>query len=447
MKNIVAIVGRPNVGKSTLFNRLAGKNIAITHDRSGVTRDRIYAEARFGDQEAALVDTGGLEMEFAGEDPISEGIMSQAREAVEEAQLILMVVDGRAGLTPLDQRVVETLRKSGKPVLMAVNKVDGAELDDRLTVEFHVVGFPLIPVSASHGNGIPTLREELELALAKLPVPVESEPDVERGLRLAVLGKPNAGKSSIINAFLGQSRLIVSAVAGTTRDAVDVVLERKDRRYTFVDTAGVRKRAKISDSLERFSVMRALTAAKRSDVAVLVIDAGEGVNVQDKKLLYFIEKEKTPFMVVVNKIDLFTAEERKKLKRSIEEELRMVSHAPVLYVSALKKEGLAKILATAEKITAECDVRITTGELNRAVREALTRYQAPVVKRRRAKFYYLTQVDTKPPTFVFFVNNPELIKDSYKKYMEKTLRQLFGIGTAPIRIHYRASRDSEQKWE
>lgn len=446
MKNIVAIVGRPNVGKSTLFNKLAGKNIAITHDRAGVTRDRIYAEARFGEQEAALVDTGGLEMEFAGDDPISEGIMTQAREAVEEAQIILMVVDGREGLTPLDQRVVETLRKSGKPVLMAVNKVDGPELDDKLSVEFHIVGFPLIPVSAAHGNGIPTLREEIEIALLKLPERAEAAPEVERGLRLAVLGKPNAGKSSIINAFLGQSRLIVSAEAGTTRDAVDVVLERKDRRYTFVDTAGVRKRAKISDTLERFSVTRALTAAKRADVAVLVIDAAEGVNVQDKKLLYFIEKEKTPFMVVVNKIDLFTAEERKKLKRSIEEELRMVSHAPVLYVSALKKEGLTKILATAEKITTECDVRIGTGELNRAMREALARYQAPVIKRRRAKFYYLTQVDTKPPTFVFFVNNPELVKDSYKKYLEKTLRGLFDIATAPIRIHYRASRDSEQKW-
>lgn len=443
---VIAIVGRPNVGKSTLFNRLLGKNIAITHDRSGVTRDRIYGEGTFGGRRVALVDTGGLEMEFAGDDPISEGIMAQAREAVWEAAAILMVVDGREGAMPLDERVAATLRKSGKPVLVAVNKVDGPELDQHLTAEFHALGFPLAPVSAAHGHGVADLKERLESELLA-HVPEEDEPEVERGLRIAFLGKPNAGKSSIVNAILGESRCIVSPEAGTTRDAVDVTLERKGKRYTFVDTAGVRKRARIDDSLERFSVTRALTTAKRADVAVLVVDAEQGVNVQDKKLLSFIEGEKTPFMVVINKVDLFEREERKKLKKAVEEELRMVGHAPVLFTSTLSGEGLGKILSTAEKITAECDIRIPTGELNRAMREALARYQAPVIKRRRAKFYYLTQVETNPPTFVFFVNNPELVKDSYKKYLEKTLRKLFGIGTAPIRIHYRASRDSEQKWE
>ncbi|EPR41725.1 GTP-binding protein engA [Desulfovibrio sp. X2] len=447
MPIVIAVVGRPNVGKSTLFNRLVRRNAAITHDRAGVTRDRIYGETVLDERRVALVDTGGLEMEFTGTDPISEGIMAQAREAVAEAAAMLMVVDGREGLAPLDERVAATLRKSGKPVLLAVNKVDGPELEASLTAEFHALGFPMVAVSGAHGFGLEDLRGQIgSVLLDAVPEPEDSAPGVERGLRIALLGKPNAGKSSIINALLGEARLIVSAEAGTTRDAVDVVIERKDKRYTFVDTAGVRRRTKISDSLERYSVMRALTSAKRADVAVLVIDAGEGVSVQDKKLLSYIDKEKTPFLVVVNKIDLFKDDARKKLKRALEEELRMVDHAPLLYTSTLSREGLGKILPTVEKIKADCDVRVPTGELNRAMREALTRHQPPQVNYRRAKFYYLTQVETNPPTFVFFVNNPELVKDSYKKYLEKTLRKLFDIPFAPIRIHYRASRDSEQKW-
>jgi GTP-binding protein len=438
MPAIVAIVGRPNVGKSTLFNRLLRQNLAIIHDEPGVTRDRLYAETEIGGRRVALVDTGGLTVvETPGAD-VREGIFNQAREAVEEAQAILLVMDGREGLTPLDQSVAEFIRRSGKPTLLAVNKVDGEEQEGLRTAEFHALGFPLAPVSAAHGFGLDVLRERLagEL-LASVPEPEESH--IEAGLRLAMLGRPNAGKSSMINALIGKNRLLVSAEAGTTRDAVDVTFERDGKRYTFVDTAGVRKKTKVEEGLEHFSVLRALAASKRADVVVLVLSANEGLTTQDKKLVSFLDKEKTPFLIAVNKLDLVPRAEGKEVKEMFRRELKIAAQAPILFTSTLTRTGLSQILPLAETIDAECKVRVSTGELNRAMRKALDKHQPPVVKFKRAKFYYLTQVESTPPTFIFFVNNKELIKPSYQRYLENSLRKLFGLTHAPVRVFFKSS--------
>ncbi len=442
MPATVAIIGRPNVGKSTLFNRLLRREAAITHDRPGVTRDRIYAEADLEGRKVAFVDTGGLEMEEQAED-IQAAIFSQAREAVHEANAILLVMDGREGLTALDEKVASFIRASNKPVLLAVNKVDGSENEDLMLAEFHGLGFPLLAVSAAHGNGVQTLREHIAGEFLA-GVPEEEDRTSEQGLRIAFLGKPNAGKSSLVNSLTGSERVIVSPLAGTTRDSVDVTFEVEDKRYTFVDTAGVRKRTKIEDSLEQYSVLRALKASKKAQVTILVLDALEGMTTQDKKLLSFLEKEQTPFIAVINKMDLVPRDERKVAKEHYRKALRIASYAPVTFTSAKTGIGVADLLPMSERLWEECKIRIGTGQLNRALRTALGKHQPPVVKRRRAKFYYLTQVETEPPTFVFFVNDPELIKPSYAKYLENSLRKLLGITMAPVRVFYKSSHDKEK---
>jgi len=437
MPATVAIIGRPNVGKSTLFNRLVRRQAAITHDMPGVTRDRIYAETNLDGRRVAFVDTGGLEMEEQADD-IQASIFAQAREAVAEAQGILLLMDGREGLTALDEKVAAFIRISNKPVLLVVNKVDGEEREDVMLAEFHGLGFPLMAVSAAHGHNLNTLRERIMADLVA-GVPEEEDRTAEQGLRIAFLGKPNAGKSSLVNFLAGTERVIVSPVAGTTRDSVDVTFERDGKRYTFVDTAGVRKRAKIEDNLEQYSVLRALKASKKAQVTVLVLDALEGMTTQDKKLIAFLEKERTPFIAAINKMDLVPRDERKVAKEHYRKELRIASYAPVTFTSAKSGTGVVELLPMAQKLREECGLRIGTGVLNRAMRTALTKHQPPVVKRRRAKFYYLTQVDTEPPTFVFFVNDPELIKPSYGKYLENSLRKLLGITMAPVQVLYRSS--------
>ncbi len=441
MPPVIALIGRPNVGKSTLFNRLARRNKAITHDRPGVTRDRLEVRAFIDGREVMLVDTGGM----APDDPDRLGrmVMEQVHAAIAQAHVVLFVVDARDGLMALDHDVAGMLRQCAKPVLVAVNKVDGEERVGELSAEFYALGFPLVTVSAAHGRGVPELRETLAdlLPLEDAPdvVPREDEEEGERHLRLAMIGRPNAGKSSLVNALVGETRLIVSEVPGTTRDAVDVAFTRAGKRYVFVDTAGVRKKARIDDDLERHTVARSLNIAKRANVAVLVIDAEGGVGMQDKKLIAFLDKEKTPFLVVVNKIDLIPKDRMPGLKKDMREELRICPHVPVLYVSAFRRQGLARILETAEAIRAECAIRVGTGELNRVMRQVLDRHQPPMVKGRRAKFYYLTQTAAEPPTFVFFVNDTERVKPSYAKYVENQLRRLFGLAMAPLRILFRSS--------
>ena len=431
----VALIGRSNVGKSTLFNRLVGQNKALTHDQPGVTRDRIYAEVTKAERPFALVDTGGMFLEAA--DGFDADLFEQAREAIDSAQLILFVVDGKEGLTPVDSDLAVFLRQSGKSVYLVVNKVDGPEQEDQLLADFYSLGLPLFAVSAAHGYGQHDLLDEV---CSLLPAEAE-EKDEEYlpGLRISLLGRPNVGKSSIINALCGEKRLIVSPQPGTTRDSVDVEVVSGERHYVFLDTAGVRRKSHIQDSLERFSVLRSLKSSKRAQVTILVLDALEGITGQDKRLLALLGREKTPFIVAVNKIDLIPKEQRNEFKCYIQDSLRFCPYVPIVYTSAVNKNGLGGILPLAEKLWAECNKRISTGELNRIMQKMTSNQQPPMVKQRRAKFYYMTQPQYAPPTFVFFVNDPSLIKSTYSRYLEKQIRKYAGLRMTPIRLLFRSS--------
>ncbi|WP_285907034.1 ribosome biogenesis GTPase Der [Pseudodesulfovibrio pelocollis] len=450
MLPIVALVGRPNVGKSTLFNRLLRKSRAITHDLPGVTRDRIYGECQMGDVKFDLVDTGGMVLESEATPELSKDfedeIFEQAREAINEAHAILFVVDGKHGMSPLDEQAAEFVRRSGKPVMVLVNKVDSHELAAQRTAEFHALGLPVIPVSAAHGYNLHEVREKVRRFVLDLGMDTDEEDTTERGLRLTMLGRPNAGKSSLINRIIGTDRLIVSDVAGTTRDSIDVTFERQDKRYTFVDTAGVRRRANIQEHLEKISVIRALKNSKRSDVTILVIDITLGVGRQDKRLIEFLSKEKTPFMVVVNKADLIPRGETKRALEAFREELRIIPHVPLIMTSANKGVGIGKIIPVAETLRRECEIRIGTGILNRALAQVVEKLQPPVVKRRRPKFFYVTQADEAVPTFVFFCNDHTLVKESYARYLENQFRKLLGINSAPVDVVFRSSHDKKE-WE
>ncbi len=451
MLPIVALIGRPNVGKSTLFNRLLRKSRSITHDMPGVTRDRIYGDCTMKDVKFSLVDTGGMVLESEAIPELSKDfedeIFDQAREALEEAHALIFVVDGKEGLSPLDMQAAEFIRKSDKPMLMLVNKVDGAEHEDAALADFWQLGLEMMPVSAAHGYNLQEVRDTVRRMVKGLNLPEEEDDGIERGLKISMLGRPNAGKSSMVNKLIGSNRMIVSDVAGTTRDSIDVTVDIKDRRYTFVDTAGIRKRANITDSLERISVLRALKNSRRSEVTVLVIDATLGVGRQDKRLIDFLAKEKVPFIVAVNKIDMVPRDETEFVMRGFEHELRIVPHVPVVMTSTVKGLGVHKILKLAGQIVEEGQTRVGTGELNRAMQLVIQKHQPPVVKRRRPKFFYMTQAkDEDVLTFVFFVNDHTIVKASYERYLENQLRKLFGVKMAPINVIFRSSHDKKE-WE
>jgi len=442
MLPIIALLGRPNVGKSSLFNRLVRQNKSITHDRPGVTRDRVYGEMYDDELRAAIIDTGGM-LPDSEQDGMDKRVFEQATEALDEADVVLFVVDGREGMTGLDQAVSEKIRASGKPVLLVVNKIDGPEQEAKATADFHALGFPMASVSAAHGFGLAELRTRAaELAQPfATPEPVDGP---EMGLKLCMLGRPNAGKSSLVNRLVGEARQIVSDVAGTTRDSVDVGFEADGLRYTFVDTAGVRRRTSITDHLEKLSVYRALTSSRRADVTILVLDAVEGLSHQDKRLIAYLAEQRTPFMVAVNKIDLVPKDRLDDLREAYGEALRICQHVPVVYISALTGAGTRKLLPLAVEIRRECVIRIGTGMLNRAMAEATTKHQPPVIKRRRAKFYYLTQADEDPPMFVFFVNDADLVPTAYARYLEGQLRKLLGIRKAPLAAVFRSSHEKKE---
>lgn len=446
---VVVLAGRPNVGKSTLFNRLIKSNRAITHDMPGVTRDRMEGTVRRkGLAPFKIIDTGGITLDseakpVEGPDGIrgfEADILAQTDAALKEAAAVAFVVDGRDGLLPLDEHLAAHIRKLSLPCLCVVNKVDGMEREDEQLAEFHALGFPLLAVSAEHGHNINALTDDL----AQLAWP-EGSPDwsgelpEKPALRLAMLGRPNAGKSSLINAIAGEERLIVSDVAGTTRDSVDVRFDKDGKIYEFVDTAGIRRRTKITDEVEKYSVNSSLKTTTKADVTLLAIDGAEGMSQQDKRLMDLLATRKTPFMILVNKSDLIPQGRLGQLKREIGEALSFFSHVPILMVSAKTGQGLNKILPMAEKIHAECQTRIGTGQINRATEEVISRHQPPLVKGNRAKFFYLTQAEAEPPTFVFFVNDAERVPDSYARYLEKALRKLFKIEHAPMRLHFRSS--------
>jgi GTP-binding protein len=442
----IVLVGRPNVGKSTLFNRLIRSNRAITHDRPGITRDRMEGVVRrSGLPPFGIVDTGGITLDAhaavvdgpEGIRGFEAHILAQNEDALATAAAVAFVVDGRDGLLPLDEHLASHVRRKGLPTLCVVNKVDGAEREDEYLAEFHALGFPVLSVSAEHGHNITALaaaRADLLPDAARNAAPPEPP-----ALRLALLGRPNAGKSSLVNALAGAERMIVSAGAGTTRDSVDVRLTRDGQDYVFVDTAGVRRRTKITDSVERYSVNAAIKSGSKAHVTLLTLDATEGVSQQDKRLMDMLITRKIPFMVLINKCDLVPRASLEQLKKNVAEALSFCPHVPLLTVSALKGAGLGKILPLARQIHEECSVRISTGQINRAMEAVLTRHQPPVVKRVRAQFFYLTQAETEPPTFVFFVSDAERVPESYVRYLERSLRQMFGIAHAPMRLHLRSS--------
>ncbi|MCL1985420.1 MAG: ribosome biogenesis GTPase Der [Betaproteobacteria bacterium] len=437
----IVLVGRPNVGKSTLFNRLIRSKRAITHDQPGITRDSLEGTVRHEGRCFGLVDTGGIMLNAhaalldgpTGIRGFESHILAQTEAAAREAAAIAFVADGRAGLLPLDEHLLAHIRRLGVPILLLVNKVDGPELEDTLTAEFHALGLPLLAVSGEHGHNV---RLAADMLVEMLP-PAHEKEIREHSLRLALLGRPNVGKSSLINALCGQERMIVSEQAGTTRDSVDVRVEKKGTVYTFVDTAGIRRRSRIVDAVESFSVNSAIKTTTKAQITLLLLDAPEGLTQQDKRLLDLLHARKTPFLVLVNKMD--RVQEQSAVKRAFKQALDFCPHIPLLFISALEKRGLEKILPLALQIHAECDIRVSTGLLNRAVREVIDKHQPPVVKRVRAKFFYLTQAESNPPTFVFFVNDAERVPESYARYLEKSLRRLFGIAHAPMRIRFRSA--------
>ncbi|WP_297261806.1 ribosome biogenesis GTPase Der [uncultured Desulfovibrio sp.] len=451
----IVLVGRPNVGKSTLFNRLIRSNRAITHDRPGVTRDRMEGIVRRkGLPDFQVVDTGGITLDAHA--AVAEGpegirgfeadILRQAEAAMRDARAVAFVVDARDGLLPLDEFLAAHVRRMGLPTLCVVNKVDGIEREDEQLAEFHALGFPVLAVSAEHGHNIRALVEELT---ALLPDTDGEEADTaseeDAPLRLAMLGRPNAGKSSLINALSGEERMIVSDVAGTTRDSVDVRFSKDGRDYIFVDTAGVRRRTRITDIVEKYSVNAAIKSTTKADVTLLTLDATEQVSQQDKRLMDLLDNRKIPFMVLINKCDLVPAGALRQLEKNVRQMLAFCGHVPILPVSALTGKGLEKILPLARTIHEECGVRVPTGQLNRAMEDVLARHQPPVVKRVRAKFFYLTQAETQPPTFVFFVSDAERVPESYARYLERSLRKIFGISHAPMRIRLRSSHKKDKK--
>jgi len=441
-KPIVAIVGRPNVGKSTLFNRITGGLVAIVENMPGVTRDRLYRDAEWLGRKFALIDTGGIEFKDEGT-PISSQMRRQAEIAMEEADVIIFVVDAQISPTPDDDIIARTLRRSGKPILLAANKVEDFAKAEGQLYELLSLGLgEAIPISAVHGMNTGDL---LDLVISKFPGDDEEEydPDV---IRISVIGRPNVGKSSLVNTMLGRERVIVSNVPGTTRDAIDTPFEHEGRHYILIDTAGMRRKARIEELTEQYSVVRSLRAVDRSDAILMLIDAVDGVTEQDKKIAGYADEAGKAIILVVNKWDLVEKDEKtiNKFEKSIREELGFMQYAPTMFISAKTGQRVNKILDLVDFVVEQNSTRVTTATLNTLLREWMHLNPPPTDKGRRLKVRYLTQVGVKPPTFVFFVNDPELMHFSYKRYLENQMRKHFGFEGTPIRIVIR-QKDEEKE--
>lgn len=438
-KAVVAIVGRPNVGKSTLFNKIVGERISIVDDTPGVTRDRIYHEAEWSGRKFLMIDTGGIEPK--NDDVILKGMRLQAELAIDHADAIIFMVNVKDGLVAADADVATMLRKSGKPVVVAVNKVDNIGEPPMELYEFYNLGLgEPIPVSSIHGLGVGDLLDEV---IGYLPEYDEEDED-EDTLRVAIVGRPNAGKSSLINRILGEERVIVSDIAGTTRDAIDTGFEKDGIKYTLIDTAGMRKRGKIDDMIERYSVIRSLAAVDRADVCIIVIDATQGVTEQDSKIAGYAHDQGKASIIVVNKWDLVEKETNtmKNFRDSVMEALPFMMYAPVHFISALTGQRVSKMFELVKYVREQNSMRIKTGMLNDVLNEAVSKVQPPSDKGKRLKIYYMTQPATCPPTFVVFVNNKELMHFSYLRYLENQIRGVFGLEGTPIKFIVRERGDN-----
>jgi GTP-binding protein len=438
---LIAIVGRPNVGKSTLFNRICGRRQALVDDLPGVTRDRNYTQVIWDNKAFTLIDTAGFVTDNATS--LEDQTRQQVLIAMEEADTILFLGDAKAGLHPEDQIMVDMLRRSGKPVLYAINKVDGVEQNTYLS-EFYRLGVdPLYAISAAHGYGIGELLDAITEGLAEEGE--GEEPEEPNEVRLAVVGRPNVGKSTLVNAILKAPRVVVSEIPGTTRDAIDTPFVRAGRRFLLIDTAGIRRKGRTSAKLEKISILKALESVNRSHVAIVVVDAAEGLTDQDLHIAGYVRERYRGTVVVLNKWDRVDLDARRKkaFLADIQDRLRFMPYAPVLSLSALTGKGVAKILPTTLEVFQEYNQRVGTGTVNQALEAALQRHEPPYVGQRRLKFYYATQTSVRPPTFVLFCNYPEAVHFSYERYLVNHFRETFELQRTPIRLIFRARRRRE----
>ena len=440
-KPIVAIVGRPNVGKSTLFNALAGEMISIVKDTPGVTRDRIYAEVSWLNKDFTLIDTGGIEPD--SKDIILSQMREQAQIAIDTADVIMFITDVRQGLVDSDSKVADMLRRSGKPVVLVVNKVDSFDKFMPDVYEFYNLGIgDPMPISASSRLGIGDMLDEVTKHFPEN----DGEEEEDERPRIAIVGKPNVGKSSIVNKLLGKNRVIVSNVAGTTRDAIDTAIKHNGKEYVFIDTAGLRRKNKIKEELERYSIIRTVTAVERADVVLMVIDATEGITEQDAKIAGIAHERGKGIIIVVNKWDAIEKNDKTmyEYEKNIRQTLSYMPYAEIMYVSAETGQRLNKLYEMIDIVMENQTLRVSTGVLNEIMMEAVAMQQPPSDKGKRLKLYYITQVSVKPPTFVIFVNDKELMHFSYTRYLENKIREAFGFKGTSLKFFIRERKEKEQ---
>ena len=434
---LIAIVGRPNVGKSTFFNKVVGRKISITENRPGVTRDRLYADAEWRGKHFTMVDTGGIELK--SEDTMWRHIAKQAEIAIDTADVILFFTDGKEGLTSSDYDVAEKLRRSKKPVVLVVNKIDDYSQDKLF--DFYALGLgEPFAVSSEHSQGIGDVLDEAVAYFDGL------ECEQSDSLKIAVVGKPNAGKSSLVNRLLGAERSIVTDIAGTTRDAIDTRLERNGKAYTIIDTAGIRKKRSVEDDVEYYSVLRAFDAVRRADVCVLVVDATQGITEQDTKIIGYVHEQGKPSVIVMNKWDLVEKDTNtiNRFEERLKEDLKFMSYFKSVYISAKTGQRAEKILEIADMVYANATKRVSIGELNDLIMDAVRINEPPSYNGRRLRFYYSTQASGTPPTFVFFVNDENLLHFSYERYLENTIRTAYDFTGTPIRLILRQKKGEEE---
>ena len=440
MKPLIAIVGRPNVGKSMLFNKLVGQRLSIVEDTPGVTRDRLYAEAEWRNRKFDLVDTGGIEP--SADSQILAFMRQQAEIAIQHATVILFVCDIKTGLTASDQEVANMLLRSRKPVVLAVNKMDQVGITNPDIYEFYNLGLgDPIAVSAVHGHGTGDL---LDACMEYFP-PEDGEEEEDDVIKVAIIGKPNVGKSSLVNRILGEQRVIVSDMAGTTRDAVDSYFENQKGKYLFIDTAGMRKKSKVDDRIEKFSVLRATMAIERADVCLILVDANEGVTEQDTKVAGLAHEAGKACIIVVNKWDAIEKDDKTMdhMRQDIRRDLSYMTYAPIVFISALTGQRVDRLFDLINYVNDQASLRITTGMLNTVLADATARVQPPTDKGRRLKIYYMTQIGIKPPHFVCFCNDAKLFHFSYQRYLENQIRSTFGLEGTPVRLTIRQKSDKE----